>query len=478
MRWSPLLVLPLLAAAFFCLSSHAAGQEDLQYEILSFRLSGIIISAGAGDMNGDGQADLLLFSKPSKESRDKSCSVYLQQDGKFALHPNFEMHLGEQASGVQLDDIDLDGKNDLLSFDGDGVMLFKVSGSNVVNSRRILLHRSLLPPTSRFVASVNWIADLNADGRKDLLVPVVEGMRLFVQDEAFRFAEDRTFEFPVNGSFRQQGDQQSIGYGLPAIALSDFDSDGRIDLGAFDLERMDFFLSNGSSSLDRHESSPLLRKFTKDFIGASSFMDLNADVIPDAVLVLVSQMKNLESEVQIYFGAEDFTYKDSPDQVLAADSSLVLPVFLDATGDGKLEVLLHDIDVGIGFFINYFIRNRIRVETELRRIGEDGRYGERPVVTRAIYIPASEDGTEPARAAGDFNGDGLDDFVVGTSENRLSFFLTNMDDVLPREPSAGLEVPAYGSMSLLNLNDDNRDDLVILYTNDEREGLAVVLVSK
>jgi len=325
---------------------------------------------------------------------------------------------------------------------------------------------------------VNWVVDLTADSRKDILLPVSDGMRLFVQGENFDFSEAQSFVFPVNGSLRQEGAEHFLTYRIPAISISDYNSDGWNDLGAFDLEEMNFFLSDGSSALQLHKSASLLREFTKDFIAATSFMDLNADRIPDAVLVLMSQKKNLESEVQIYFGKEDFTYGDGPDQTFSADSSLMVPIFLDATGNGKMEMLMQDINVGFGFFINYFVRNRIRVDTQLRKIGKNGLYEEEPVVRRAFHIQASEEGTEPARAAGDFNGDGLADLVVGTTENRLSFFLANKTDILPARPSAEFDVPAYGNMSLLNLNSDNRADIVITYPDKEKENLAVVFRSK
>lgn len=455
-----------------------AAQNELNYEILSFRVPGIIILSGAADLNGDGHVDFLLFNKPSKKSRDKFCTVYLQKDGKLETKPDFEIHLGESVGGIQAEDMDNDGKEELLAFDGGGVVLYKLTASDAIKSQRILSSHSILPPSSRYLAPVNWIVDLTADGKKDILLPVSNGMRLFAQNEEFGFSEAQTFEFPVNGSLRQEGAEHFLTFRIPAISVSDYNADGWNDLGAFDLEEMNYFLSDGSAALRNHKTASLLREFTKDFVSATSFLDLNADGIPDAVLVLMSQKKNLESEVQIYFGKEGFTYGNGPDQVFSADSSLMVPIFLDATGDGKMEMLLQDINVGFGFFINYFVRNRIRVDTQLKKIGKNGLYEDEPVVRRAFYIQASEEGSEPARAAGDFNGDGLADLVVGTAENRLSFFLTNKTDILPAHPSAEFDVPAYGTMSLLNLNSDNRADFVITYPDKDKENLAVVFRSK
>jgi hypothetical protein len=147
-------------------------------------------------------------------------------------------------------------------------------------------------------------------------------------------------------------------------------------------------------------------------------------------------------------------------------------------GDGRKEMLLADINVGIGFFLNYFLANRIRVDMELRELSPEGRYEEKPVVKRALYIGVSESGSEPARGVGDFNGDGLEDLAVGTSEKRLSFFLSNKQDILPREPDYSFDVPAYGNMSTFDLNSDKRTDLIIFYSEKDKEGLATLLLSR
>ena len=249
-------------------------------------------------------------------------------------------------------------------------------------------------------------------------------------------------------------------------------------VGAFDHEQMSFFLSGGGDAPHRLIASPLIRKFTKDFMGAADYSDLNGDGVPDATLVLMSQKKNLQSEVRIYFGGSDLSYGDEPSNVYHGDTSLILPMFLDATGDGKMEMLLQNVDVGFGFFLNYFLRNRSRVDIELRRLGEDGIFEEEPMLRRAVYIRASETGAEPARGIGDFNGDGLDDLVVGTKEEILSFFLSDEEVIMPRQPTFNLSVPAYGKLKTLNLNGDVRDDIIILYTQEDKLGTAVLLLSR
>jgi hypothetical protein len=163
--------------------------------------------------------------------------------------------------------------------------------------------------------------------------------------------------------------------------------------------------------------------------------------------------------------------------VYSGTTNLILPAFLDATGDGKMEMLLQNIDVGFTFFLNYFLADRIKVETALHRLTPDGRYGREPVARRSVYVSASESGVEPARGIGDFDGDGCEDLVVGTREDRLSFFLSDAEKPLVARPSAEVAVPAYGTMKTLRLNADNRTDIVIFYPQEEREETVILLLS-
>jgi hypothetical protein len=439
---------------------------------------GLIFMAATGDLDGDGKTDLLLFHKPSKESYEKFCAVYFQRKGKFPESQSIEISLGEAVVAIDIEDIDGDGRDELCAFDGGGMTVFELDGEASFESHRALDFSSLLPLRARQILLVNWIFDLNSDGAGDVIAPAADGLRLFVQGENGAFKETKTYDLPVRASLGAGGGQRRIAYRLPTLQFSDFDNDGHTDLGAFDLEQMTFFLTDGSPTPQRRVDSPLLREFTQDFVAGTAFPDLNSDGIPDAALTLVSQKKNFQSEVRIYFGKKDFSYADEPANVYSGDTNVILPLFLDADGDGKMEMLLQNIDVDFGFFLNYFLRNRVRVDAEIRRLGEDGAYEEKPVATSAIYVRASETGTEPARGIGDFNGDGLDDLAVGTEKDRLAFFLSDKRTLVPAKPTFTLSVPAYGSMKTLDLNNDTRADMIILYPQKHMSGKATLLLSR
>ena len=448
------------------------------FEIISLERPGIIFMANSGDLDGDGKTDLLLLHRPSMESYEKFCSVYFRHNGSFLADDPLEIQLGREPGAICIADVDSDGMDELCTFDADGMVVFGLDNGRSIESKRALRERTLLPAITRRMAAVNWIADANSDGRADVVLPLAEGLGLFLRKGDGSFAAAQTLRLPARANVSGESGQNYVSYRLPAIDFSDFDGDGRTDVGAFDYEQMSFFLSGNGAAPHRLIASPLIRKFTKDFMGGADYSDLNADGVPDATLVLMSQKKNLQSEVRIYFGRSDLSYGDEPSNIYPGDTSLILPMFLDATGDGQMEMLLQNVDVGFGFFLNYFLRNRIRVDTELRRLGENAIFEEEPMLRRAIYIRASETGAEPARGIGDFNGDGLDDLVVGTTEESLSFFLSDKEVIIPRQPTFKLSVPAYGKLKTLNLNADGRTDIIILYTQEDRIDTATLLLSR
>ena len=86
-----------------------------------------------------------------------------------------------------------------------------------VSSSRILESQSVLPRKSRRVVSVNWIADVNSDGRMDVLLPQPEGMCLFLMTDDISPLESRVLEFEPATSVTGESGQNYVVTRLPRI---------------------------------------------------------------------------------------------------------------------------------------------------------------------------------------------------------------------------------------------------------------------
>jgi hypothetical protein len=162
-----------------------------------------LIGIAAGDLNGDGKADLIVVSFDNTGS---SFTVYLSNgDGTFAKGATY---IAPSYLGVTLADVNQDGKLDVVDANQSGpVLVFLGNGDGTFQSAIV---GPSVPANSRPVAG-----DFNGDGKVDL---VIESAGL-----AFLAGNgDGTFQTPV------YSDRIYLYSG--SLFAADFNGDGKLDL--------------------------------------------------------------------------------------------------------------------------------------------------------------------------------------------------------------------------------------------------------
>lgn len=192
----------------------------------------------AGDFNNDGKSDLIVMHVTPTENQ---IITILLGNGAGGFSNPTTINSSQPFFSILSGDLDGDGNADLLAstysqfFGGPspqrGIYVLRGTGTGTFNAAR---------QVSTATASEMALFDFNGDGRLDLAAATADDkLALLFGDGAGNFAE------PVIYPLRSVGSQNA---GPRAIALADFNSDGRPDLVVTNLgtESVEVLLGNGT----------------------------------------------------------------------------------------------------------------------------------------------------------------------------------------------------------------------------------------
>ena len=357
-----------------------------------------------GDFNGDGNPDLILSQRI-----DNFASVLLN-DGTGKFNQLIEVPLGGLSGGpVVVGDFNHDGKLDaaLLNLGQVAVLLGNGDGS----FRPVTYYDG-----SDFPGSLA-MADVNRDGNLDL----VAGTGLGVVDVLLGVGD---------GTFALSPLKSSIPLLVSLVSLPDVNGDGSPDLvfASATGDSVGVLLGNGDGTFQ----SPVFYNVSAP-TGLAT-VDLNKDGHQD---LLVSEAT--DGLVGLLKGRGDGTFSAPILQPITVFNDLSGEVAIgDFNADGKTDVAT--VSVAFSADVYIFLGN-----------------GDGTLRTPTILVPASFGNS--SIAAGDLNGDGKLDLVVGQDKGVLSVSFGNGDGTF-QSPVALQAAEQPLSLALADLNGDGHLDIV------------------
>lgn len=299
----------LLAILTLVACHQRASAQTYLFNGASFDCAPLPTSIAAGDFNGDGKLD---FAVPGTEAFGSVVSVLLgNPDSTF--QPKTEFLTGVNPRSVVVADFNGDGKLDI------------ATANSTDNSVSILLGKG----DGSFTFHVDYAAgqgasslvvgDFNHDGRPDLAV-----------------ANPRSGTVSIllgnrDGTFQTHKDYLVSQYGSPsAIAVGDFNKDGKLDLATLDPNNgaLSILLGNGDGSFQ----SPL-HYYSGFDAYALAVGDFNKDGNLD---VAVGESTLFGAQIGIFLGNGDGTLRTRVDYPVAGEPLSLIATDLD--GDGILDL--------------------------------------------------------------------------------------------------------------------------------------------
>lgn len=460
-----------------CLSVVRAADDDF-FLTQDIDVRGVILGTREADFNGDGLIDLAVFAADA--SGNRLLQSYIQREaGRFPPSPSQTFTLSPSANVVQCLDLDGDNAAELYVIDHDGLWRYRFEGGRfndnpdhiitvttifgggiengmlpekcfrtvsgrttaflpdytgfalwsytggkftkwaelpasqrcAVSSRPVKLFGEYSPSqASRYVVSIPDVVvhDGNGDGRDDIYFIWPDRLTIYMQDDQGRFGPDRKTEFRFQDS--EDGSMQQS-------QLVDYDGDGRLDLIC---SRSDGGISGAHTDIT--------------FFNA-------ADIL-------------LGRRVE----GHRITLTDACGNLIVGDFN----------NDGNPELAVPAVELGILSTVQKMITKKTDVHVLIYPIDNYGRPSKEPTVRRELSCRLDFEQADPTADirlnwAGDYDGDGLADLVVADGGGQLMFYRGLATQYIESKASLVLDMPSPNEIRPTQLNNDGRDDLVIIH---------------
>ena len=259
--------LAFAAAAFTC-GQDAQPQSTLRFE--SPRWSPIAVGPMAGrpqvgDVNGDGHADIVVACGTCCGSQPDPDSGHLfallgDGAGNFAPVPSSPIKIGPSVRKLALGDLDGDGKLDIVAAEHDKHELAILTGDGAGDfSKRVdqaisVMNGPIRNPSDNTMGIPPGhthevvLADVNADGRLDILATTVSahGVAVLLNQTDGTFAH-------------ASGSPNRVRTPYDAIAMADMNGDGKLDIifPSIAGNEVNVMLGDGTGAFAHAEGSPM-----------------------------------------------------------------------------------------------------------------------------------------------------------------------------------------------------------------------------
>jgi hypothetical protein len=388
------------------------------------------------DLNGDGKDDVIQVHITNQPS---TIDVWLSNgDGTFKAGNSYQVSAAELAGGM-LTDVNGDGKIDLVAIDNQTPGLVRTllgNGDGTFQPATSVTLSTQAPSDVIF-------ADFNGDGKPDFA-------GLNNSDQVVIYLQE-------GGNYIQTSspltNPDSV-YSVCGLAAGDLTGDGAAEVVTMNCDSPDentvtVYVNNGSGTFSQgvyyNEINSGGTTPGNPYGFAATIADLNGDGKNDLVLASLAGGDEL-----IMLGNGDGTVKVPTVGYATGGSPSVAPLVADFNGDGLPDIMQLENNYSYAYLKGY--------GDGTFRAGLD------------YYGPINDDSWPYsfAIASGDFNGDGVPDFVVGTANSAgsaITVYIARGDgSLLPGVDYSYTEGYDIAGVAVADFNGDGKLDIAATYS--------------
>jgi hypothetical protein len=322
----------------------------------------------------------------------------------------------------------------------------------------------LVPQPGRAVALTGageLIAELDVGARANYIIPPRPGPLLF-ESEVQAFVD------------------------APRISVAEVNGDGRPDLIASSRHQVRVFpqRQDGRFASEPERTIPLARVSEGDHIRASGTVrldatDVDADGLADVLVSHVSgALTDTRTTTTIHKNRGGSWDLAKADQRFESVGAWTTDELLDLDGDGRPELVRVGIPFSVLELVEMLVTRELDADIQVYRPAEGALFGAEPWAQRTIGVPLSFETFRPPgfipTLEFDVNGDGFRDLVTSGGGDRIDVYLGGPEHML-QERDARVRIDSRGRLRTGDLDGDGLADLLIY---DPTRADAPVLVAR
>lgn len=394
-----------------CLNPAAAQSTDSGFD---FDKHEIVIGVAkrqtvlTGFLLGSDVAEVAVVNSDARRLR-----IYAFRDDSWM--PKLNTTLRDEVLFVDMANIG--GRDRLITYESGRLSWF--DPESATESTLVAVTSNFNPPRKSEIPHVDVTHDLNGDGRDDLVVPDVDGFRVFIQKKGGAFADPVMIGTSTDMSRICGAD----GYRYDPWSQSrvheiDYNQDGRNDLVFWNEDHFGVYTQDNSGSFAAEaktfvtdvvfDSDDLSSLAAGDMTGRvlHSLGDLNGDGVGDLVVYSLEghRVPDKRSTYEVHYGKPTpdggTTFASEAGSTFQSDSKILLGMDRhDFDGDGRMDVMLTTVEVrflsgSLWKNIRGMMGDDIWLNLEFYR-NEGGRYPNEPNAIRRIALDGAPSHREP-----------------------------------------------------------------------------------
>jgi FG-GAP-like repeat len=488
----------VVTALLSILPNTAWGQPFAGYDL---RVNGAVITVLSADLRGQRRQDLIVISRTGTFPRDmRWISVFWQQEGgRFNSHPDLVWEMDPDATVIDVGALRPESdRKSIVYLTGAEVRAYQLTDKAPPTPTTLLKIPTLTVfPEPTDLPPLRLIRDWKGNGQPWLGVPQFGQLILYPiaqaglqgAGEAVKFYQP-TLLFGAEREHRLLRDYAlQLIYRLPQLFVRDFNGDGRADLiaawqdhvavyvqdvtGRFPQEPSQTFHFNIRTEQERTLRAVLISPLVEDVDG-----DGRADLI---LTKMTGRITDRHVATSVYLNRAG-NLPSQPVVRVEHDGFASTLLAQDLNGDGKRDLVLPLVKIGVRNLMSNLLTNRVDVSLLVHLYREPGIYPSAPDWTRSFtyQIDMSDgvvlQGVWP-NIDGDFDGDGKADLLVAGNDE-IAVYLATPGTLFARDPAARMPVKTSPRMLVQDLTDNRHADIIIWYVEPpEWRGVIKVLIN-